>query len=635
MTTVLVANRGEIARRIFRTCRRLGMRTVAVYSDADAAEPFVREADQAVRIGPAPAPESYLAIDRILAAARESGAELVHPGYGFLAEEADFARAVTAAGLTFVGPPAEVLALTGSKAEAKATATRASLPVVPGYSGEDQRDAVFVDVAAELGYPVLVKPSAAGGGKGMHVARDDAELRAALAKARRVAAGAFGDDRLILERYLASPRHIEVQVLADQRGTITALGERDCSAQRRYQKILEESPAPGVDEARRARLGEAAVTLARAVGYVNAGTVEFIVDASGAFYFLEVNARLQVEHPVTELRFGVDLVDQQLRIAMGERLDVRASPRGHAIEARVYAEAPAGGFVPSTGTAVHVAWPEDVRVDAGIEEGSRVTRHYDPLLAKLVAHGPDRATALAALRAALDRASVLGVETNLPFLRALVRHDSVVRAEVTTDFVERELPRLVAAPERASSEVVALASCALLDAQRSRSSRRDPWYALGASRASSVSVYDGGHERVARVAGAGPYRVDGIAIARGTERHEWSIDGGAAAVAIDRARVWVDWGGRTDELSSEPPARSVAELAATDVVAPLPGVVVAVEVKSGQRVRRGQTLFVVEAMKMELPVTAPADGVVRAVLRREGDQVERGQRLVEFEAERA
>jgi len=399
MMTVLVANRGEIARRVIRTARRMGLRAVAVYSDADRDLPFVTDADAAVRIGPAPAAQSYLDPARLIAAAQSAGADLIHPGYGFLSERADFADAIRAAGLRFVGPSADVLRRVGDKAEAKAIAEAAGVPVLPGYRGTDQRDEAFLDAAARIGYPVMLKPTAGGGGIGMQIVTEESGMRAALARARRTAQGAFGDERVILERALSAPRHIEIQLLGDVHGSLMTIGERDCSAQRRHQKVFEEAPAPGIGAPLRSRLTDAALAIGERVGYTNAGTCEFIVDATGEFFFLEVNARLQVEHPVTEAAYGLDLVEQQLRIAQGERLDLQLAAPGAAVEVRVYAEDPAAGFLPSTGRLVHVRWPDAVRVDAGYEEGSTVTRHYDPLLAKLIAWGPDRPTALARARA--------------------------------------------------------------------------------------------------------------------------------------------------------------------------------------------------------------------------------------------
>ncbi|MGH2376933.1 MAG: biotin carboxylase N-terminal domain-containing protein [Candidatus Limnocylindria bacterium] len=635
MTTLLVANRAEIARRVIRTGRRMGLTTVAVYSDADAGAPHVREADRAVHIGPSPARESYLSIPRILAAAAEAGADLVHPGYGFLAEEPAFARAVTDAGLTFVGPPADVLATLGSKSEAKSVARRAGIAVLPGYAEEDQRDAAFAEAAKRIGYPVIVKPTAGGGGIGMQVVVKAAGLREALARARRIALAAFGDERLLLERYVTGPRHIEVQILADRHDRVRALGERDCSAQRRHQKIVEEGPAPGLTRWQRQKLAESATTMAHAARYVGAGTVEFVVDQKGEAYFLEVNARLQVEHTVTEELTGFDLVEQQLRIAAGERLVLaKASPAGHAVEARIYAEDPAAGFLPSTGKLLHVRWPEGVRVDAGYEEGSVVTAEYDPLLAKLIARADDRGGALDALAEALQRTEVLGVRTNIPFLLRYLSHSEVRAGRVTTSFVEEQTLELVPHGDT-PDEVHTLAATGVIDA-RPRTSR-DPWSALGAWRpglghAGSVVLRDGASERAVLVEGEGPYVVSGSHAAKDeAEPHAWSLGGSPAAVATDGPRVWVSWRGSTYELRTDPVERDVAQAAAAaEIVAPMPGVLLAVHASAGQRVRRGDAVAVIEAMKMELRIDAPADGTVTRLLCSAGDQLRRGQRIAEF-----
>ncbi|HKW78934.1 MAG TPA: biotin carboxylase N-terminal domain-containing protein [Candidatus Limnocylindria bacterium] len=636
--TLLVANRGEIARRIFRTARRMGFRTVAVFSDADAREPFAREADAAVRLGPPPARGSYLATDRILAAARETGATVIHPGYGFLAEEARFAEAARAAGLTFVGPPPAVLRLLGSKAESKRSARRANVPVLEGYEGEDQSDGALLAAARRLGYPLLVKPSAGGGGKGMVTVRDERELADAITSSRRIAASAFGDERLILEREVQRPRHVEVQFVADATGGVSILGERDCSAQRRHQKILEEAPAPHLGEATRGGLFSATERLVREVGYVNAGTAEFVVGEDGSFHFLEVNARLQVEHPVTEAVRGIDLVEQQLRIAAGEPLAVpNAPPRGHAIEARVYAEDPEAEFVPSTGAVLHARWPEGVRVDAGVEEGSTVTRFYDPLIAKVIAHGADRAAALVALERALGETEVLGVRTNLAFLRRLLTRGAVRDGFMTTDLVDRDLPTLVGR-DPTPEEAYALAAATAYESSRGPAPRRDPWTAGGSWRAfdrggSPIVVRDGAGERTLRVVGAeslhiGPH----VLTLSPAERHQWAIDGEPGAGALDRPRAWVWIRGGTHVLEIGARERERDGVAEADLAAPLPGVVVAVTTRTGAKVARGDTLVVVEAMKMELPVRAPADGTVRAVRCAVGDQVERGERLIDFEA---
>lgn len=634
------------------------MRTVAVYSDADSDLPFVREADVAIRIGPAPARESYLDVERIVAAASESGADLVHPGYGFLAEDPRLAGALAAAGIRFVGPPPHVLASLGDKARAKAIAARAGVPLLEGESGDDQRDDAFIAAAARIGYPVMVKPIAGGGGIGMQLVAEPAALPEALARARRQAGAAFGDERVLLERAIARPRHVEVQILADAHGGVIALGERDCSAQRRHQKVLEECPSPAVDAALRSRLEEAAVAIAREAGYVNAGTVEFLLDASGAFFFIEVNARLQVEHPVTEAVYGIDLVEQQLRIALGERLalgrpsEATPGPRGHAIEARVYAEDPAGSFAPSTGRLVHVEWPigegtdrrdvpidtgegtdrRDVRIDAGVEHGSLVTRHYDPLLAKVIASGPDRRAALDALASALGATTILGVRTNLPFLRALVAHPEVRAGRVDTGLIDRELARLAPPRGAAPAEALAAAAAGLLAGGRDGADTRDPWAVLAGWRAGSrrtATVTIG--EQVAVVTGDGPYEVEGRTVVRGEGAARWTVDGTPVTVARDGGTVWVALAGQTYDLAIEAPERGIDALASSEVLAPMPGVVLSVTARDGQRVSRGELLAVIEAMKMEMRVEAPSAGTVRSVLCVPGQQIERGQRLVEFE----
>jgi acetyl/propionyl-CoA carboxylase alpha subunit len=642
VTTLLVANRGEIARRVFRTAKRMGMRTVAVYSDADAALPFVREADIAIRIGPAPAAESYLATDRVIAAAREAKAELVHPGYGFLAERPEFASAVDAAGMRFVGPSPKVLQSLGDKAEAKAIAERAKVPVLPGYRGPAQNDDAFIAAARSLGYPVMIKPLAGGGGIGMQTVRMERELRDALARARRLATSAFGDERLLLERLVERPRHIEVQVLADEHGTVMSVGDRDCSTQRRHQKIVEEAPAWRPDEKGRERMAAAAIAIAREAGYRNAGTVEFVVDDRGKFYFLEVNARLQVEHPVTEMVYRVDLVEQQLRIAMGERLDLEIKRHGrqHAVEARIYAEDPAAGFLPSTGRLVHVRWPErtGVRVDAGYEEGDIVTRHYDPLLAKVIARGGDRRIALGMLANALEDTEVLGVRTNLRFLRTLIARLNDQDVRVDTELVERELARLIPEPTPAPDEAYPVAAAAVVTEAHDR---RDPWSGAGAWRigegtATTIVLREGSRERAVRLSGRGPYTSAGHRIAAADERHRWLVDGAKpAAAASASATVWTAFGGGTWELETGPREREVERTPGAQVVAPMPGMVIAAQAVADRRVRRGDLLFVVEAMKMELRVEAPADGKVTRVLASVGQQVERGQRLADFETSAA
>ena len=611
----------------------MGLRTVAVYSDADASAPFVREADTAIRIGAAPVRDSYLNVGSILAAARESDAGLIHPGYGFLSERAEFADAVAASGLTFVGPSAAVLRVLGDKAAAKAAAERAGVPVLPGYRGEDQTDEAFIGAAGTVGYPVMLKPAAGGGGIGMQLVSAENGMREALARARRTAHAAFGEERLILERAIERPRHVEIQLLADSHGTVLALGERDCSAQRRHQKILEEAPSPAVDERLRERLAAAAIKIARSVGYVNAGTCEFLldpVDQAGAFFFLEVNARLQVEHPVTELVWGVDLVEQQLRIAMGEKLSLTAKPRGHAIEVRLYAEDPSSGFLPSTGRVTYLAWPEGARVDSAIEEGSTVTTDYDPMLAKLIVHASDRRTALASLESALRETTILGVRTNERFLRRLATHPATVAGDIDTGLIERT-PDLAAGPGPATGAVRALAAAAYAASIAVTTDVHDPWRALsgwrGGAPATMTVVLD---DRAVRVDGTGPFTVDGHPISSEPANGAWLIDGKPAIAVRDGSDLWVKWRGETYVLDTVGQRRSVDALAGTEITAPMPGVVLAMHAIAGQQVKRGDLVCVVEAMKMELRVEAPADGTVMKVLCAPGDRVRRGQRLAEF-----
>jgi 3-methylcrotonyl-CoA carboxylase alpha subunit len=650
VTTLLVANRGEIAVRVFRTAGRMGLRCVAVHSEADAGAPFVRMADEAVCIGPAAAKDSYLRVDRILEAARRTGAELIHPGFGFLSEDAAFCRAVEEAGLVFVGPSPEVLAAMGGKDEAKRMAEAAGVPVLPGYAGEDQSDDALERAAKEIGYPVMVKPAAGGGGKGMAVVRGPEELARALASARRVAAGAFGDDRLLLERYLVSPRHVEVQVVADTHGNVLHLGERDCSLQRRHQKILEETPSPAIDAALREQLCSSAVALARHVGYRSAGTCEFLVDQPGAqgvpegaatFGFIEMNARLQVEHPVTEMVTGLDLVELQLRVAMGEPLSLRQEDvrsAGHAVEVRLYAEDPDEGFLPQSGRILHLRWPQGARIDSGVEEGSAVTSFYDPMLAKVVVHGSDRRSALRLLRSALDDTEVLGVRTNLPFLRAVVADPVVVEGGITTNWLEDAYDGWRSGAEAGLAEALAVAAAAEADLILSARVGPDPWSAAGPFRLGGrhapvgVVLCSGGDEHYLTVEEGDPYRVGHHTVAPGPAARTWMLDD-RAATAVRDGRTWqVWWDGAPYDMTIGPRVREVdAEAGPAHLGAPMPGTVIAVRVSAGDRVSRGQDLVIVEAMKMELAVKASADGVVKTVLCAPGEQVDRGQTLVDLE----
>ena len=472
---VLIANRGEIALRVARACRELGVRTVAVYSDADAQAPHVRAADEAVHIGPAPSAESYLRGDRIIEAALDTGAQAIHPGYGFLSERESFARDVGAAGLTFIGPPPEAIAAMGSKTAARELVTRAGVPVVPGTTEAVADAADAARVAADVGYPVLLKAVAGGGGRGMRIVRQPGDLAPALDAARREASGAFGDDAVYVEKYIEGPRHVEIQVLADRHGTVLSLGERECSVQRRHQKMIEEAPSVAVSPALRARMGETAVAAARAAGYVNAGTCEFLLDAGSRFYFLEMNTRLQVEHPVTELVTGVDIVQWQVRIAAGERLPWSAplAPRGWAIECRITSEDPSNGFLPSTGSIeyLHVPGGPGVRWDGGIEVGSAVGLHYDPMLAKLIVWGASRADAITRMHRALAELQIVGVETSREFHLRVMEDADFRRGDIEIQWLERRLASIVSAPPPAGASRVAAIAGALL-AERDRGAAR-------------------------------------------------------------------------------------------------------------------------------------------------------------------
>jgi acetyl-CoA/propionyl-CoA carboxylase, biotin carboxylase, biotin carboxyl carrier protein len=607
--TVLVANRGEIAVRVIRTLRALGVRSVAVFSDADADARHVREADTAVRLGPAPAAESYLSVERLLEAAARSGAQAVHPGYGFLAENAGFARACEDAGLVFIGPSAEAISLMGDKIRAKETVKAAGVPVVPGG-----RDPELAEAARELGAPVLLKPSAGGGGKGMRLVRDLTALEDEIAAARREARASFGDDTLLVERWVDRPRHIEIQVLADGHGKVIHLGERECSLQRRHQKIVEEAPSVLLDEETRAAMGEAAVQAARSCGYRGAGTVEFIVpgDDPSSYYFMEMNTRLQVEHPVTELVTGLDLVEWQLRVAAGEHLpyeqdDIRLT--GHAIEARVCAEDPTRGFLPSGGTVLRLNEPQGdgVRTDSGLSEGTEVGSLYDPMLSKVIAYGPDRETALRRLRAALAETVTLGVPTNAGFLRRLLAHPAVVAGELDTGLVERVVDDLV--PTEVPQEVYEAAAAVRLDALRPRGAGwTDPFSVPSGWRLGGLTKPVGFHLRVQEPVEYVP---------RGTH----TVTGTHVSVTLDDVRHTfhraADWIGREGDAwhvrDHDPVAASLtgaAHAGADSLTAPMPGTVTVVKVAVGDEVAAGQSLVVVEAMKMEHVISAPHAGTV-------------------------
>ncbi|MFJ9887579.1 acetyl/propionyl/methylcrotonyl-CoA carboxylase subunit alpha [Streptomyces sp. NPDC091287] len=616
--TVLVANRGEIAVRVIRTLREQGVRSVAVFSDADADARHVREADTAVRIGPPPASESYLNVPALLEAARRTGAQAVHPGYGFLAENAGFAQACADAGLVFIGPPASAISLMGDKIRAKETVAAAGVPVVPGSSGSGLTDAQLEEAAREIGVPVLLKPSAGGGGKGMRLVRDASGLAEEIAAARREARASFGDDTLLVERWIDRPRHIEIQVLADTHGNVIHLGERECSLQRRHQKIIEEAPSVFLDEETRAAMGEAAVQAARSCGYAGAGTVEFIVpgDDPASYYFMEMNTRLQVEHPVTELVTGLDLVEWQLRVASGERLPYAQEDitlTGWAIEARVCAEDPARGFLPSGGTVLALREPQGggVRTDSGLSEGVPVGSLYDPMLSKVIAYGPDRASALRKLRAALADTVILGVPTNAGFLRRLLAHPDVVSGDLDTGLVEREAEGLV--PDGVPDEVYAAAAAVRREALAPRPDAggwTDPFSVPNGWRTGGVPaplLFP------LRVAGLEPVVRSAPASATVTaDRVTVELDG--AVGHFHRSGDWLGRDGDTWHVQDHDPVEASLSGAgrggADTLAAPMPGTVTVVKVAVGDEVEAGQSLLVVEAMKMEHVISAPHAGTV-------------------------
>ena len=651
--TLLIANRGEIAIRVARTAKRLGLRTVAIYSDADRDAAHVAVADAAYRVGPAPSAESYLNIGGILAAARAAGADAIHPGYGFLSENADFADAVAAAGLVFVGPPAAAIRAMGLKDTAKTLMARAGVPVVPGYHGDRQDAAALAREAQAIGFPVLIKGRAGGGGKGMRRVDAAADFAAALACAQREAAAAFGDPRVLLERYVARPRHIEMQVFADRHGNAIHLGERDCSLQRRHQKVIEEAPAPGMTVELREALGAIAVRAAKAIGYVGAGTVEFIADTSrglraDAIYFMEMNTRLQVEHPVTEAITGLDLVEWQLRIASGEALPLRQEAvtfSGHAFEARLYAEDPANAFLPAAGTLRRLNLPLDVaRVDSGVREGDRIDLHYDPLLAKIVTHAATREAALAKLAEALQGTVVAGTASNVAFLLALAKHAQFQQGDVDTGLIERDLPMLIrSAPPLEAKAVAAIAVAGLADAPVSS----DPWSSLNGWRhwtATQTTVdleCDGSAFTVQVAAQAGQsYRLGtpagtlDIVVLKasdpGTIRFETQGRAYTATVVRHAATVTVILAGSSyvfglpDHLT---PDEEDAAASGDRVTSPMPGTIKAVLASAGASVKKGEPLIVIEAMKMEHTMTSPRDGRIAEVFVRAGVTVEAGATL--------
>ncbi|AKH19412.1 acetyl/propionyl/methylcrotonyl-CoA carboxylase subunit alpha [Sedimenticola thiotaurini] len=659
---ILIANRGEIACRVARTARRLGITTVAVYSEADADAMHVTLCDEAYLIGPAAAKESYLRADKILAVAKASGAQAVHPGYGFLSENAEFAEACQAAGIVFIGPPAAAIIAMGSKSEAKRIMSEAGVPLVPGYHGDDQSDERLRQEADAMGYPLLIKATAGGGGKGMRVVEKAGDFLTGLNAAKREAIASFGDDKVLLERYLLAPRHVELQVFADTQGNAVHLFERDCSVQRRHQKVLEEAPAPGMTPELRDAMGEAAINAAKAIGYVGAGTVEFLLDSDGKFYFMEMNTRLQVEHPVTEMISGQDLVEWQLKVAAGEALPLAQSElriNGHAFEARVYAENPAREFLPATGTLRYLQTPETgpcVRVDTGVEQGDEVSVHYDPMIAKLIVWGEDRASALHKLRAALADYRIVGVTTNLEFLSTLCALPAFGNAELDTGFIDKHEAELFPVTEPVSDDILAIAALyELLVEQRDILQRQarsndpfSPWgsatgwrmnqdsfhqlhWASGEQQGSVVAHYRDG-SFLLELPG-GDCLVSGELLENGDLLAD--LAGRRFKVAVikhDQELTILHQGRSWQLLLSDPRLEALeGEGAGGSLVAPMTGNVIAIHVQEGDAVKQGDAVMIVEAMKMEHTITAPADGTVKEVRFAVGDQVQDGEPLLVIE----
>ena len=663
---ILIANRGEIACRVARTARCMGICTVAVYSDADVDALHVAMCDEAYRLGPPPPRESYLDDEAIIAIAKAARAQAIHPGYGFLSENESFAAAVAAAGLVFIGPPPAAIRAMGSKSESKRIMGQAGVPLVPGYHGEDQDDALLAREAGAIGYPVLIKASAGGGGKGMRVVERREDFAAALAAARREAKSSFGDDAMLIEKYLTAPRHIEMQVFADAHGDCVHLFERDCSVQRRHQKVIEEAPAPGMTRKRRRDMGAAAIAAAKAIGYVGAGTVEFIVedarDEKGAFYFMEMNTRLQVEHPVTEMVTGLDLVEWQLRVAAGEPLPVTQDAievKGHAIEARVYAEDPERGFLPSIGRIAHLRAPVSsavLRIDTGVRAGDEISRYYDPMIAKLVAHAEDRDQARRRLASALAGYEIAGVATNVAFLQRVIAHEAFAAGGVDTGFIARHHTALFPAAGPPSETTLAVAALAELAALRDAASARarassdrfSPWHAIDSwwlntadhaiefvfevddasylvrilATGPTLSVNIAGRDRDASVEPKG----DHLLI-----RYEGKILHATVVPLGDERHVFCGGGSRRFTLVDPLAHAGEEEQHGGHLAAPMSGTVVSILVKPGDAVAKGAPLLILEAMKMEHTIAAPAAGTVSAVNYRIGDQVQEGADLIDLD----
>ncbi|MFV0665847.1 acetyl-CoA carboxylase biotin carboxylase subunit [Denitromonas sp.] len=659
---ILIANRGEIACRVIKTARRMGIKTVAVYSEADANARHVRLADEAVLIGPAAVKESYLVIDKIIAAAKQTGAQAIHPGYGFLSENEDFCHACDEAGIVFIGPPVSAIQAMGSKSEAKKIMGAAGVPLTPGYHGDDQDPALLKREADGIGYPVLIKAAAGGGGKGMRLVEKAEDFADLLGSCKREAISSFGDDHVLIEKYITRPRHIEIQVFGDSQGNCVYLFERDCSVQRRHQKVLEEAPAPGMTPERRAAMGQAAVDAAKAVGYVGAGTVEFIANQDGSFYFMEMNTRLQVEHPVTEMITGLDLVEWQLRVASGEPLPLAQEQlqiRGHALEARIYAEDPDKGFLPSTGALVHLSPPAEnlhVRVDTGVEEGDEISPHYDPMIAKLIVWDHSRERALARMLQALAEYRVVGVSNNISFLSRLTACPAFANADLDTGLIEREKAYLFPEAKATPAEVWYVAALAELLRETNRGAakaRRDedplsPWHARDGWRLNASAKRDlifrlGEEQKTVNVA----YRADGYTLTvdgQSVEARGELNDRGLLRVELDGMRMdatvvaanekrHVFLHGRAWQLSNVDPLHFAGEGGGAEggLLAPMPGKVISLIAQAGAAVEKGAPLLILEAMKMEHTINAPAAGTVKAFRFAVGDQVGDGDELVEFE----
>ena len=669
-TKILIANRGEIACRVAATARRMGIQTVAVYSDADASAAHVAACDESVYIGGSEPRASYLRGDAILQAARQTGAQAIHPGYGFLAENEGFAQACAEAGIVFIGPPASSIAAMGSKSAAKTLMETAGVPLVPGYHGDNQ-DAEFLHQQADqIGYPVLIKASAGGGGKGMRIVKSSQEFPDALSSCQREAISSFGDDKVLVERYLTKPRHIEIQVFADAFGNAVYLFERDCSVQRRHQKVVEEAPAPGMTEERRREMGEAAVAAAKAVGYVGAGTVEFIAEPDGRFYFMEMNTRLQVEHPVTEMITGTDLVEWQLRVATGEPLPAEQDElfiEGHAIEARIYAENPEKGFLPSIGTLSHLSFPEhvkfelgDVRVDGGVRQGDTISPFYDPMIAKLIVWAESREQAIARLQQALAQTQVVGVNTNVAFLGRLMQNSAFATADLDTGLIEKHSEQLLPAARASSIFTLASLTAAIMARQGQTGSttnryanKADPWSTTDGWRLSGhytqhIRVIDNDEARLVTLekTASGWQLMDNdigydfewqVQITpdqtchcrlslNGSNHHATVIMNGEQAHIFESGAVTII--GKPDELQH---AADDSDAHGGGLTAPMPGKIISLLVQAGDTVTKGQALLVMEAMKMEHTITAPEDGKVEEVFYNVGDQVTEGVALITVE----